>query len=78
MFHSVTTFCLSGPTGLVATSVYLKAAVKFCTVDLSTLPAKKMVCDFKRIYILPSCGGEKNINYVSPPVGINSRKSDLH
>lgn len=48
MFHSVSTFCLSGPTSLVSTSVYLKAAVKFCIVDLSSLSAKEMLCDLKR------------------------------
>lgn len=34
MFHSVSTFSLSGPTSLVSFSVYLTAAVNFCTMDL--------------------------------------------
>jgi len=59
--HSVSTFCLSGPTSLVSTSVDLKAAVQFCIVDLSSLPAKEMLCDFKGISILPFCGAEMSM-----------------
>lgn len=34
VFHSVSAFWLSGPTSLVSIPVYLKAAVKSCTMDL--------------------------------------------
>lgn len=76
VFHSISTFGFSGPTRLVS-SVYLKEAVIFCIVDLPSLPAKEMLCDFKRMYILPSCRGDMSINHVSPSVGINCRPSDL-
>lgn len=46
---------------------------------LSLLPAKEMVCDFKRIYIWHFCGRKMSITYVSLPVAINQcRPSDLH
>lgn len=77
MFHSVSTFCLSGQTSLVSTSVYLKAAVKFFV--LSFLPAKEMVCSFQRIYTWCFCGREMSITYVSLSAAINQcRPSDLH
>lgn len=71
VFSSVTTFCISELTSLVTTSVYLKLVVKCCTVDLLSLSAKEMFCNFKRTYVLPFCGGEMSICYTSPSDGIN-------
>lgn len=68
VFSSVATFCISELTSLMTTSVHLKLVVKCYTMDLLSLSAKEMFCNFKRAYILPFCGGEMSICYTSPSV----------